>query len=223
MHYRQEVAFFSKLLEPDCLCFDVGANIGEKTEVLFRSGARVVAFEPQLDCMRKLEARCYNDRNKLYVCKKALGAEAGEAVLNVHEFRGQASLHENWGEGTLTQSLQVPVITLDHAITEFGKPSYCKIDVEGWELEVLKGLTQPIPLLSFEYHLNQKHDIDNALACLDYLSQFGDLSINITPSSRLNSFTYQKWMSLEKFLRFFPNGFQGHEEYSYGDIYIRTN
>jgi hypothetical protein len=46
---------------------------------------------------------------------------------------------------------EVEVSTLDALIDSFGIPSFCKIDVEGYEYEVLKGLTQPIPSLSFEY------------------------------------------------------------------------
>jgi hypothetical protein len=46
----------------------------------------------------------------------------------------------------------VNVATLDSLIDEFGVPDYAKIDVEGFDLEVLRGLSRPIPLLSFEYN-----------------------------------------------------------------------
>jgi hypothetical protein len=36
-------------------------------------------------------------------------------------------------------------------IEEFGVPQFIKIDVEGYELKVLKGLTQPVEMISFEY------------------------------------------------------------------------
>ena len=47
--------------------------------------------------------------------------------------------------------MEVKVTTLDQLIQEYGLPVYCKIDVEGYELQVLQGLSTPIPMLSFEY------------------------------------------------------------------------
>ena len=43
--------------------------------------------------------------------------------------------------------------TLDDLINRYGKPCYVQIDVEGFELPVLKGLTQSVPLISFECNL----------------------------------------------------------------------
>ena len=56
--YRYQLGFFSNFVHADDLVFDVGANIGDKTEIFLGLGARVVAVEPQPDCMRELKARC---------------------------------------------------------------------------------------------------------------------------------------------------------------------
>jgi FkbM family methyltransferase len=218
--FRQEVAFFSNLLEPNSLCFDVGANVGDKTEAFLQAGAKVVAFEPQPDCEKILETRCKRYQKKLQTCQSALGTEPGEVTLYVRESSSQSSLREKW-EGKVKNCFQVPVTTLDRAIAKYGKPSYCKIDVEGWELEVLKGLSQPIPLLSFEYHLHHC-EIGNVYTCLNYLSNFGEIRINITPSSKMRSFAFPKWLSLKEFFRVFPKDFQKRKEYSYGDIFVQT-
>lgn len=217
--FHQEVAFYSQLLEPNSLCFDLGANIGEKTEALLKAGMRVVAFEPQPDCMRELEARCSRYRSRLSQCQCAVGANFGVTEMYVHAHHGHSSLDRNWTVGEVVSKIYVPVTTLDRAIAKYGQPKYCKIDVEGWEHEVLKGLTQPIPLLSFEYHL-QKDNIDKTLACIDYLSHLGELRINITPAEKL-LFTFQEWLPTKEFLRTFPNSFCSRNEYGYGDIFIR--
>jgi hypothetical protein len=45
--------------------------------------------------------------------------------------------------------ISVPLVTLDELIARYGEPQFCKIDVEGFEHEVLSGLSQPLPALSF--------------------------------------------------------------------------
>jgi FkbM family methyltransferase len=216
--FNQEISFFSTLLDHNSLCFDVGANIGEKSEILLIAGANVVAFEPQPNCVEKLKARCHPYRDHLRICQSALGSEPGEAELHVSDNSAVSSFFQDWSEDS-TIKTRVTVTTLDQAIAQFGKPSYCKIDVEGWELEVLRGLTQSISLISIEYHLGER-EINIVRDCLAYLSQFGELKINITTAETL-IFTFQEWVSLEKFLEFFPDAFRDKYEYRYGDIFVR--
>jgi hypothetical protein len=60
-------------------------------------------------------------------------------------------------------------------ISQYGKPAFCKIDVEGGELDVLQGLSQPLTALSFEYI---PAVIETALQCIDRLSQLGNYEYN---------------------------------------------
>jgi hypothetical protein len=126
---------------------------------------------------------------------------------------------KNW-QGEVVGSVEVPVWTLDQAIAKFGVPHYCKIDVEGYELEVLKGLSQVIPTLSYEYHL-RNDGVIQALTCLDYLSQFGELLINITPAEQ-PFFAGTQWWVKNDFIGFFRQivpQLRGYDDY--GDIFVK--
>lgn len=159
LKHRQIVRFYGGFVRPGELCFDVGANVGERTEALLRVGARVVAVEPQSSCFARLEAR-FAGRPGLRLLRAALGSEPTEARLwlcdettecatlsrdFVDVYGALSGLH--WG----TQE-RVPVTTLDELCLEHGQPVFCKLDVEGFESEVLRGLSRPLALISFEFN-----------------------------------------------------------------------
>jgi hypothetical protein len=52
--------------------------------------------------------------------------------------------------------VRVPVTTLDTLIDHHGLPAFIKLDVEGFEVEALHGLTRPVPALSFEFTTIQR-------------------------------------------------------------------
>ncbi len=218
---NDDTEFYKKLLPTGSLCFDVGANIGEKTEALLRAGMRVVAFEPQPECIKEIEARCRAFGGSLIICKSAVGSKIGEANLHLSNYHATASLHQGWENGN-DDSIVVPMTTLNKAINKFGMPFFLKVDVEGWEYEVLKGTEQVIPIISFEYHLTER-EIDTAVKCLRHLEQIsGDgIEVNITPAEKLK-FMFSDWLSVNDFLSRFPEAFSGDKDFLYGDIWVRS-
>ena len=56
------------------------------------------------------------------------------------------------------RTMEVEMTTLDKLIETYGIPVFIKIDVEGYELEVLKGLSKPVRLISFEYTVPERPD-----------------------------------------------------------------
>ena len=64
--------------------------------------------------------------------------------------------------------------TLDDLFRRFGRPYFVKIDVEGFEVDVLKGLSSTVPLLSIEYH---SEEIDRVRICLDMLKKLAPISV----------------------------------------------
>lgn len=202
------------------LCFDVGAHFGAKSEALLLAGARVVAFEPNPDVLPELRARCGTHPSWMLVAT-ALGSSPALLTLNMHERSGESSFDPEWKGGAgFVGKRTVPVSTLDEAIRVFGTPYYCKIDVEGWENEVLQGLSTPIPLVSFEFHINQ--DITpRTIACLRLLSRFGAAAVNVTPAESTH-FHLREWMPIQEFIDWYPGDLaQTLPQWPVGDIYVR--
>ena len=112
------------------------------------------------------------------------------------------------------EHLPVPVTTLDELIARHGLPAFCKIDVEGYELEVLCGLSRPIPALSFEY---LSVCLDRARACVARLAELGQYQFNwsVGESHRLRS---DGWLDADRLLAHLGDlGAAGGS----GDIYAR--
>jgi len=214
----EQVEFYRSLVLPGSLCFDVGANIGEKSEAMLKSGLRVVAFEPNPLVLPELKARLDGEKDWTLVAA-AVGSRAAILTLNAARDHGKSSLSKELRQEIVGQ-YHVPVITLDSAIEEFGNAAYCKIDVEGWELEVMKGLTQPISLMSFEFHLS-KAGIARTIACLARLQEFGRWLVNISPAES-SYFFLKEWEPIERFVGWFPGDLKTTlPQDTYGDIFAR--
>jgi FkbM family methyltransferase len=153
--------FYSALLAKGALVFDVGANVGTITQVFASLGARVVAVEPNADCVRHIELT--TAKEQVEVLQAAVGETNGVAVLKVSDRKDKmSSLSDEWREavtaendeyrGMWKREVTVPMVTLDALIGRYGMPAYIKIDVEGYEDQALQGLSALPPLLSFEFN-----------------------------------------------------------------------
>jgi FkbM family methyltransferase len=200
--------FFAPLLPLNALCFDVGANHGEHTATFLSLGARrVVAVEPQPE-VAKFIVEAFSKEimsGSLIVRTQAVGSERGIAKLFPAQDPGKcmSTLSTlfievsrangcSWDEAA---AIEVNVVTLDSLIDEFGVPDYIKIDAEGFDFEVLRGLSQPIALLSIEF-TTQAGLIELAEECIRYIDRLGEYEFNYqveVPGQ--TSLQLEKWVS----------------------------
>lgn len=177
--------FYAQFVPQGGLCFDVGAHLGNRVRAWRALGARVVAIEPHpdlLNCLRVL----YGRDDDVTIVAAALGASETEVPLWVSPSNlTVTTLSQDWiKEVQQDASFQrirwhssqiVQVTTLNALIKSEGVPDFVKIDVEGFEAEVLEGLNMAVPCLSFEYLPAARH---RALACLDRLETLGNYRYN---------------------------------------------
>jgi hypothetical protein len=83
------------------------------------------------------------------------------------------------------------VTTLDALIAAHGVPRLVKIDVEGFEAEVLAGLSRPVPWVAFEY---LPAALDRAEACTARLSALGRYDFNVV-RGEAGALALAEWVS----------------------------
>jgi FkbM family methyltransferase len=156
---------------PGSLAFDVGANRGHYAEALLELGARVVAVEPNPE----LAATIRRHYRGITVEAVAIGAEPGKATLRVGTYDGHSTLSGEWAAlhpERWIGELDVDVTTLDALIARYGEPAFVKIDVEGFEPEVVSGLSVPVAALSFEYQARAPGIAESALRAVERLGHY---------------------------------------------------
>jgi len=102
----------------------------------------------------------------------------------------------------------------DELIDRYGVPGFCKIDVEGWEAEVLAGLSQPVRGLSFEF---VSGGLDVAVDCVRRLQHLGVYEFNAVAGER-RSFLFGRWKDAGSTVEWLA---AGAGEVSSGDLYAR--
>ncbi|MGC8657896.1 MAG: FkbM family methyltransferase [Desulfomonilaceae bacterium] len=201
------ISLLSDFVKPGDLVFDVGANVGAYVSIFLRLGAKVVAVEPQQDCLKTLRSKFGNDP-RVSIEPVALGSREEQGFIYLSEVRNPiSSMSLEWIEAVKRSGRfgffrwgspePVSVTTMDRMISKYGVPSFCKIDAEGYEHQILEGLSVPVERLSFEYHVEYLHKLE---PCLTALSDLGAYWFNFTIGQQ-PLFKSSEWLDAEALLK----------------------
>lgn len=214
--------FYRQFIHSGDLCFDVGANIGNRTVIFLELGAKVIAIEPQKKCYEKLIKRF---GNKIELVTKGLGEKESIEKLYVSELSAISSfskehievMKEDRFKGTnWNSSVDIEMTTLDALLDKYGTPVFCKIDVEGYEYDVLKGLSKPLKTLSLEYIVPENLQV--LINCINHLNNLGNIECNYSYAEKM-ILSLSTWISGKEMLSYIQT--KEFLDTSWGDIYVR--
>lgn len=220
----QRRKFLTQFFTTGSLCFDVGANIGEMTD-LFRSiGVKVIAIEPQKECAAYLRKK-YRCDDRVIVVEKAISSQEGLSEMYSCEANQLSTLvpgfmtalqdSQRFGELPSFEKNLVVTTTLEGIIKEYGRPDFLKVDVEGGEYEVFKSLKSRISCICFEYTFPESRQ--SFELCIKHLDGLGHAKYNVS-NHDYKGFVFPEWSSSQKLSEFLN---KESEKDSCGNVYVK--
>lgn len=210
------------------LIFDIGANVGDKSALFIEltgPQGRVIAVEPQQACLDELRKR-FKRYKAIRVIGGAVGETKGyETLRRSRDLSSTATMSRRFAHATQksgrfdnrwNDSEKVLVITLDSLILDYGLPDFVKIDVEGYEPEVVRGLSQPVRSLCFEFHPELMCMVEEVFKHADTLGPF---ETNYAVGNTPEKLELTDWASPNMLLQELKR-FEGNNQ-DMGDIFIR--
>jgi len=182
----------------------------------------VVAVEPQKSCYKYLKLMF---GNKIQLVTKGLGAKEETKKFFIADSSTISTFSENYikavkdsgrfGNNTWNKTEEIEMTTLDNLIQLYGVPAFIKIDVEGFEKEVLSGLTKKINALSFEYCVPEQ--LSQAIDCINVLTVSNPaMKFNFSAGESMK-LEMDNWLTAPDMLKF-----MNADQFSntgFGDIY----
>lgn len=199
---QAEILFYKELIGTGKFIFDVGASLGGRTFIFKKLKAKkIIAIEPDESAFKILK-KTFGNFSEIIILKIGLGSK--------NEFKGflrsnsstlstfddyDASKTKNdkrFNNIVFEKAENIEIRTLDSLIDEFGMPYFCKISTVGYELEIIKGLTHQIPIISLGCNID--YHIDKTIECVNLISKLGNYKFNYAYSSILNGLYEKKWI-----------------------------
>ena len=222
--FMERKEFYSTFLSANDLVFDVGANLGNRVEVFLNLKNKVIAIEPQTYCYEFLKMKF---GNSVTLQKLALGSKKDKLTMYINSSSSTiSSLSKDWIDvmkktrfrnQEWNKTEEVNVDTLDNLIRLYGTPKFIKIDVEGFEVDVLKGLSKAVPYISFEYSTPEQ--AERLYECLEIINALNSKYLFNYSAGEKNKFVLEEWLPLADLKNLIAKNMDVLE--GFGDVYAK--
>jgi FkbM family methyltransferase len=192
--------------------YDIGAHIGEDTAYYLQRGYNVVAVDANpalIEGLRQRFARSISD-NRLILVHAAIIEQPGDQVaFFVSSEPGESSLDSTRINelGMVAEQIMVPACRIAELFSHYGKGLYCKMDIEGGDIQALKSLnpTNNLPdFFSIEISglpihalLKQRAEL---FMTLEELKRLGYRKFKLVDQYTLTTLTQAPFYSRQRFL-----------------------
>ncbi|MBF0561516.1 MAG: FkbM family methyltransferase [Alphaproteobacteria bacterium] len=206
-HHRELAPIFRPLFPEDAVIFDVGAHAGQFAKLFARlvPGGTVYSFEPgRYARLILMVALALNRVANVLIFPVGLGRNPESVALHVpvkssgsYGFGlSHLGVDEKSGRAEITETVRI--VTLDDfcAFLQITRVDFIKADIEGWEMQMLKGAEATLrrfrPVLYLEIdrvHISRSGDTVEALTA--FLADHRYLPFSITPQRKLSAALHQ--------------------------------
>ena len=153
-----EKAILSRVAPNDCI-YDIGANRGFYTQRFLEKTpeGKVFAFEPVPECNQVIQ-QLSSKYSHLILTRMAVGSSKGVVPMSIgtDDLNATSTIKSNKNEN----DIMVEIDTIDNIVAKNNSvPNVLKIDVEGFELEVIQGMNETlknsrVQVIAMEIHFN---------------------------------------------------------------------
>lgn len=187
------------------LVFDIGANMGIKTFMYTKIAKKIIAVEPQKNCLPYLTSLKKLYPGKVIIEPVIVSDITGTVEMYVMKEHTLSTINPSFISNVIEQRFrsdilkteQYPSVTISYLIKKYGIPDYIKIDTEGSEDKVLGTLNVSVPLISFEFSGEMDDVFRNVI----------DRLVSINPGYRFN------YTLFEDYYRFQLKDFVSYHEF----------
>ncbi len=189
---------------------DVGANVGDWTELFLRIGGankRGLLIEPSSSAIARLQDRFVGHKGIQIICAAASDS-SGELDFYEEPGAGQTSSLHRSASNPEAHPHNVRLTTIDHEAAKagFGTVDMLKVDAEGHDFHVLRGAERllhekGIGIIQFEYNRSWMYSGSTLGAAMNFLKSFG-YEVYLLRSTGLHAFDYVRYREFFGFANF---------------------
>lgn len=206
------------------LIFDIGCADGEWIKANYNEEDKFVGVEAKEETYLMAVNR-FKDKSNVILLNRLIADKTGYLDFFLSEvpngstaslkmiYHSRNSTVTNW-----YKFIRVKAIMLDSLIEEYGVPDYIKIDVEGYEKEVLAGLTQKVGMVSFEFMDEFKEE---TLWCLNHLKELGYKEFSWAGGTDEYTYIPEEWYDYDSFFEILSNELQPERRQAWGMLYVK--